>query len=108
MTGNVRREALDEIILECLLAGKNYKDTAAEAGVDERTVRRHVDTDEFRAKFRAERATRREERAARLVAAQHEAAENLLELMRHSTADEVRLRATQTVLDHADNAHLLD
>jgi hypothetical protein len=88
-------------LIAALLTEPNYAAAAAKAGVGETTLYRWMHLPEFRAAYRQARRELVEGAIGRVQAATGQAVEILLDVARNSRRDGDRVRAANSLLDHA-------
>lgn len=91
----------DSVLVPMLAAGATIVAAAEAAGINERTVRRRIRDDCFRADLQRERTAIRRQLVARLVASSLAAVDTLAELAEPGNSDTIRLTAAKASLDLA-------
>ena len=90
-----------EALIAALLTEKTYAAAAAKAGVGETTMYRWLQQDAFRAAYRQARRELVEAAIGRVQAATGQAIEILLDVARNGRRDGDRVRAANSLLEHA-------
>src|SRR5262249_52252040 len=93
------RKRADDALLLALACGASVEQAARQCGLSARTVYRRLAEPDFRRRLQALRGDMVSRTAGTLTAAATEAVRTLLELLKNSVSDAVRLGAARAVLE---------
>src|SRR5262245_22582697 len=99
------KKGVDDAIIMGLATGLSAPQAAAKAGCSERTVRRRLESAEFRAQVDTTRARMVEAAVEKLSASGKLAVRTLRLLAKSSTSDSVKLGAARGILEYMLKAH---
>ena len=93
------RKKAEEALLQVLACGASVDQAARQCGLSSRTIYRRLAEADFRRRLQALRGDMVSRTAGTLTAAASEAVRTLLELLRNSASDAVRLGAARAILE---------